>query len=288
MKCLVVGNLTVDEVNGELRVGGSSYYGGRSLKLLGCEVYILSSISNKYRDLFENLYSEFSVIERSCPSNPVFVIRSGRAVGLKEPGCTIPPDEIASSVKSIEPSVVLLAPVFNEVVLEQSYLEMIRGGDAVLGLEIHGLTRSVVGAEILNEWRNELLSYAKYFDLVHGNLHEYCFSNSLSTIIGALREYSSKHYTGFQVSLDARGLYLVAKGSIYYFPPLDLEVVSVLGAGDVLLSVSSYYLSNGYSHLESTARGLVAAYLKMSCRDSEWFDRNAIEELVGRAKHLAL
>lgn len=288
LKCLVIGNFTVDVIDSVEYVGGSSYYSGWSLKQLDCDVYVLSTVSSRYRELFRELLEYFNIIEYSCSSNPVFVIENGRAVGLKEPGCAIPIDLINETFVRVDPDIVLITPVFREVDLGDEKLCRVLCSDVIKSLEIHGLTRDLGKDGLINTWLVDLFKYFKFFNIVHGNIYEYCFSNDLLYIINKLLEYSSLHNTSFQVSMDNQGMYLVDKGSTYYFPPINENILNILGAGDVLLATTTFYIGLKQDNLEATKRGLIASYLKMKTSSKKWFTQNTIEKNIDLVKYIKL
>jgi len=288
LKCLVIGNFTVDDLNGYLNKGGSSYYSSWSLAQLGCNVHVLTSISEKYRELYRELYSVINIWEYSCPSNPVFVIKNDKAIALKERGCRISLNKVIEVYSIVKPDLLLFTPVFNEVEFNEDFLNRVLKDSIVTGLEIHGLTRDIVDSEIVNKWSDDLFNIFKYFKIVHGNIYEYCFSNNFIEIISVLRDYSTKHGTCFQISMDEAGLYLIDRGIVYYFKPANTHIVSKIGAGDVLLAVSSFYMSRRYNCLESTIRGFIASNYKMASRDSSWFNENCIEECVDKIEYTKL
>jgi len=276
--------LTVDEIGDKLVVGGPGYYGGWALHLLGCEVHLVSSMSDKYRSLYRELYGVFRIHEVPCDSNPRFIIRNGRAVGLVEEGCSIPVDYLENVIDDVGPDLVVFSPVYGEL----NGKHIVRVKDRFTSMDIQGFTRRIVGGDVVNVWSDELFRLFRYVDLVHGNIREYTFTNRFSELISRIRSVSEELTTGFFISMDERGLYLIHSGRIYYFPPVEVEVVSDVGAGDILLAVTSYYMCRGYGLLESTIRGLSATLSKISSRDRIWFDEKRIEEGVKQIKFIEI
>ncbi len=277
LKCMVIGNITLDMVGETYRVGGPGYYGGRALKLLGCNVYLVTSISNKYYELFKKLYDWFQIIEYSCDRQTIFYISSGRATDLLEEGCRIPLDYLVDIVVKTRPDILVFSPVYREIGYEHIVSTSKHAG--AIGLDIQGFTRRVLNG-ITNIWDDKLFEIAGYVSVVHGNIREYCFTDSFREIFNKLSKTAGKYDTYFQVSMDERGLYLVGPDKIIYYPPAVINVVDDIGAGDILLAVTTYYIGLGHNVEEATLYGLAAAVNKISSSNNTWFHIDDLEDFV--------
>ena len=269
-----------------MRIGGASYYGGWALHLLGCDTHVLTSMNKKYDKLLGEIKEKIHIHTYPCSSIPEFVIKGGRAVELGEKGCVISWDYVEDTMREVSPDLVIFAPVYNEVNLHgfRNY----RGVVKVVSLDIQGLTRRVGKDQIINYWVSELDNVFEYVDLVHGNIREFCFSNVFSEVIRKLREMSMEYGNYYLVSMDQRGLYLVFKDKVVFYPPHQVKVYNEVGAGDVLLAVTTYYMAEGKDVVKATVYGLAATLLKISSSSNKWFDHEKIEYMVKRIKYIEL
>jgi len=274
--CLVVGNLTLDYVNGDVRIGGASFYGGWSLYLLGCETHVVTSLSSRYLDLIRDFAGKVRVHYQPCSGLTAFALKNGRAAGLLNPGCRIEWGFVEEVVEALSPDIVVYAPVYRE--LDTREFKSSRGKAGVVSLDLQGFTRRAVSGSIHNVWEESFESILEKVDLVHGNVREYCFADSLEAILLAVKSMCEKHGNSHQVSMDSNGLYLVTGSTVYFYPPHRLSVVDDVGAGDVLLVATSYYLARGLDVLDATRFGVAAALLKISSTGLQWFDENRVAE----------
>jgi len=276
LRCLVVGNFTVDLIDGNLQLGGASFYGGWALYLLGCETYVVSSINMGDRRLLDLLEGKLQIHIQPCEETTTFVIRNGSAVKLLKQGCRLDWDLISKVIDTIDPDVVVIAPVYMEIDVDKfiNCREFVKA----CSLDLQGFTRRAVEEGLINVWHKGVEKALHKVDLVHGNIREYCFSHELHEILATVRELSLDHGNAHQVSLDSNGLYLVTDNTILFYPPKRVEVVSDVGAGDVLLAVTTYYMAKGFDVIEATKRGLAAALLKITSTSLEWFDQERVED----------
>ncbi|MCC6055921.1 MAG: PfkB family carbohydrate kinase [Desulfurococcaceae archaeon] len=281
MKILIVGNVTVDEVGDRVRVGGTGYYGGRALaEYLGEEVYVATHIDEGLRGLIRGVLETCGVrvIELSNSATPVFVIEGGKAVGFKGKSPRI-------SLASLEPyaniykfDVVILGPILQEVNLEELSIAL-SWSPKILSLDIQGVVREVEGTALRLRWRTGLEEAFKHLDVVHGNVREFCFSKDSNQVLRAVREWSSTGKTLFLVSLDEKGLYTVYRGEVFYTKPVHVKAVDEVGAGDILLATTSYYMAKGADPLTSALKGVAAAVLKVENAYRDWFTVEMIEQI---------
>lgn len=288
MRALIVGNATVDLLTGgETRIGGSVYYGGRALaKHMGVETYGLTRASDRVRDLVSGALLEAGVkpVILGAEESPVFVVNRGKAVEFRGSSPPIPWDVVAEYLESTGFDAVIFAPIMREVEPE-AILEAGRRAGPVYAADIQGFVRKVTAVEIKCEWSNVLEEVLPILHIVHGNISEYCFAKCERDVLKKIVDLSTVSNTIYLASADNRGTYLVHRREVYHIPPLPVNAVDDVGAGDVLLAVSTYYLATGKEALEATTRGVVAASLKTQNPAGEWFTPSIIEELW--RKHVA-
>ncbi|MEL9940397.1 MAG: PfkB family carbohydrate kinase [Ignisphaera sp.] len=282
MKTLIVGNITIDEVGDRIRVGGTGYYGGRALaEYLDAEVYVATNIGEAYKGLVKSVLEShgIKVIEIGYSSTPVFVIRDGKAVSFKGESPRISLSNLEPYARIYRFDVVILGPIFREIDLNEID-QILSWGSKVVALDIQGLVRSVADGELKLVWDYSIEEKLRKIDIVHGNVKEFCFSDDIKNVLGKAREWSSTTKTIYLISLDERGLYIVANNEILYVRPPPTNPVDEVGAGDILLSVTAYYIAKGFNTIESVLRGVAAATLKIENAYREWFDRNSLESLA--------
>jgi sugar/nucleoside kinase (ribokinase family) len=279
MKILIVGNITIDEIGDRIRVGGTGYYGGKALaEYLNEEVYVATNIDENFRGLIKGVLesSGIRVIELGENATPVFVISGGKAVGFKGRSPRIKLQDLEHYTKIYRFDVIVLGPIMREIELQEIPVAA-SWSPKILSLDIQGVVRRVEDSSITLRWSKEIEEYLSYLDVVHGNLREFCFSNNLSEVLRTVREWSTSIKTVILVSLDEKGLYLIHRGEVLYIRPLHVNVVDEVGAGDILLTVTSYYMAKGLTPLAAALRGAAAAMLKVENAYREWFNAELIE-----------
>ncbi|MEM1541460.1 MAG: PfkB family carbohydrate kinase [Ignisphaera sp.] len=286
MRVLYIGNLTLDKVGERLRVGGSGYYGGRALAAyLDVETYILTNVDENYRGLVLGLLNSYGikVFEIKSNSMPIFIINSGKAVEFQGTSSKISKEVIESYLKMGEFNIVIIAPIMRETDIDSIYLiieDFSRSTINVVALDIQGFVRNIRDNRITCEWIEGLELMLPYIDIVHGNIKEFCFAKEEQMVIKSIKELSTTLDTAFLVSLDVRGTYLVYSGEVLYIPSLSVNTVDEVGAGDVLLAVTSYYRARNENILSSSIKGIIAASLKVENAYRDWFDRETIESIA--------
>ncbi len=281
MRALIVGSATIDDFGSAFRVGGSVYYGGKALKMLpNVDVHVLTPIDKLYEEvILETFKMEgINIHSLKCESLPVFIIRSGRALGLKSRGCVIDIKEVVNIVKYLSPDILLLAPVFKELSVESvsQLLNVVKEDDIVISIDIQGLVREVDDNSILCVWDSRLFNVINEVNLTHGNLREFCFSSDITTVLHTLQTVIKTSKASIAVTMDDKGLFLIAEGMSYEIPALKIDVVDEVGAGDVFTAVSTYYLALKNSPLTASIKGSIAAALKVSKPYSRWFTEEEI------------
>lgn len=285
---LIVGNATVDLLpSGEMRVGGSVYYGGRALgRHIGVETYGLTRVAERIRDLVSRALLEAGVkpIIIESDDSPVFVIRGGKAVEFRGSSPPIKWGAVAEYLESVEFNAVIFAPIMREVEPE-IILEAGRRPGPVYAADIQGFVRKASAGGMGCEWSNVLEEVLPILHIVHGNISEYCFAKEEKYVLARIVDLSTVSNTIYLASADDRGTYLLRRGEAHHIPPYPVNAVDDVGAGDVLLAVSTYYLASGEKPLDAVTRGVVAASLKTQNPAGEWFTPALIEELW--RKHVA-
>ncbi|MEM0027569.1 MAG: PfkB family carbohydrate kinase [Ignisphaera sp.] len=288
MRVLIVGNITIDEIGDRIRVGGTGYYGGRALaEYLDAEVYVATNIGEAYKGLVKGVLEShgIKVIEAGHSSTPVFVIRDGKAVGFKGESPRISLSNLEPYAKIYRFDVVILGPILREVDLNEiDYV--LSWSPKVTALDIQGLVRSVANGELRLIWDYSIEEKLGRVDVVHGNVKEFCFSSDLKNVLSKVREWSLATKTTYLISLDERGLYIVADNEILYIKSPAISSVDEVGAGDILLSVTAYYIAKGFNTIESVLRGVAAATLKVENAYREWFNKDSLESLVKELERL--
>ncbi len=277
MKAIFIGNITIDEVGERHRIGGSGYYGGRALVYLGVDVYVATHIAEEYSGMVKGIANTFgiNVIELSNSGTPIFVIERGKATRFKGISPKIRFSDIEVFLRSYNFNIILFTPIMNE--LNSDIIDIANYNRDVVSLDIQGFVRIYSDNSIIFQWRKELFEIFPYIDIVHGNISEFCFHRDVKEVLKTMKEYSMSINTAFLVSNDDKGTYLVYKGEIIHIPPPAIEPVDDVGAGDILLAVTSLYRAEGMDIVSSTIRGVVAASLKVMNSYREWFDKDLID-----------
>lgn len=287
MRALVVGSTTIDVVRDATRVGGSTYYCGLTLsKHLRDETHVLTSIDKRSSNLVRKTFSEAGVHLHTveCARIPQFSIKDGKAVDVVAGECVIPADIARGVIESVKPDIVLITPVYNEVVIDD-YIKLLEGVEwvKVKSLDIQGLVRVVASGGIKCAWRDEILKLMSVVNLTHGHIKEFCFTDDEVTVVSALASNEGLRNSVVAVSMDSRGLYLVTRGECYRVPSLQVMEVDEVGAGDVFTAVASHYMAVERDLQRAIVKGVIAASLKVSRATGNWF---TVEELTERLSHV--
>ncbi|MEM2854631.1 MAG: PfkB family carbohydrate kinase [Desulfurococcaceae archaeon] len=299
LKSLLIGNISLDLINGGVRLGGSVLYGGIALSSLKAHVVIATHLDEAHRYLVEDLLRTFGIraLLKDCRKLPTFIIGKGKALGVEAEGCVHDLRTLASVVSDLKPTLVLLVPVLREINVSDS-LELIntaRGvGARVIGIDLQGYVRSVKDRGLECSWSEDLWSLLEKATIVHGNLREFCFNKDFNKVVKELAEAAkSLRNTVIVASMDDEGAYIIIQGEVIKIPPLIIEAQAVddVGAGDVLLAIASYYMAKGLTSIEAVTRGTVAASLKVARGLlQQWFTvdelNNYSNAILRRLKHL--
>lgn len=283
MRVVLVGSATIDVVDGDVRVGGSVYYGGLALsKYLHDEAHAVTLVDECSASLILKSFSSVGVVPHlvRCGKVPHFTISGGKVVDVVAGECRIPADVVEGVLEEVRPDILVVAPVYREIEIS-GYLRLLGGLSQVKvkSLDIQGLVRSVGDGSIECVWSNELFKMMGLVNLTHGNLKEFCFSGGEEAVVKQLLENESLRGSAVAVTMDSRGLYLVADGKVFEISSLKVVGADEVGAGDVFTAVASHYMAAGEDLLEAVVRGVVAASLKVSRAAGDWFN---VEELRER------
>lgn len=281
MKALFVGNLTIDIIENVYRVGGSGFYGGRALaEGFEIEVHILTNVSKRYRDIVLKTLTIYGVkvIEIESEIMPLFAISKGKAKEFYGGSPMIPINAIENHIKSLNPEIVLMTPIMNE--LDPDSISVVRQWfKGILSVDIQGFVRTLSNKEIRCAWVKGLEEKMVLADIVHGNLEEFCFTSSEIDVLKRIVDLSTVSRATYLVSLDQRGTYAVHKGEAFYIPALPVKPVDDVGAGDVLLATASYYRAIGEHIVKAIVKAVVAASLKVGNAYTRWFKVDDIESI---------
>lgn len=290
MRALLVGSATIDVMGGDVRVGGSVYYGGLALsKHLHDETHVVTLVDERNVHLILKSFSNAGVIPHlvRCDKVPHFTISGGKAVKVIAGECRIPAYIVEEVLEEVRPDVLIIAPVYREIEISE-YVRLLSGLNQVKikSLDIQGLVRSAEDRGIRCVWRDELFKIMSLVNLTHGNLKEFCFSSGEETVVRQLLENESLRNSAVAVTMDSRGLYLVAEGKVFEISSLQVVYADEVGAGDVFTAVTSHYMAAGEDLLKAAVRGVVAASLKVSRATGDWFTvgdlRKRISEVTVR------
>ncbi len=289
LKALIIGNLTIDIVDGSTRLGGPGLYGGIALRQLGDEVYVYSSISREYLDKVKRALDthKINLVGSECSSMPTFIIRGGKVRGLEKQGCSIDVDNVVQIIDTIKPDIIILSPVLGEIdvnTISKISIHAHRSNVKVVSLDIQGLVRRLIDNTIVCSWSDDIWHVLQYVDVVHGNIQEFCFSDNEKNILRiAFNELKMRRSSStLLLSLDRYGCYLVnyVENKILHVPAPPVNVVDDVGAGDVMTAVTSHYIAKGFDIINATVRGVIAASLKVeNAHRDRWFDNDVIERL---------
>lgn len=292
MRALFIGNITIDDLGNQYRVGGSGYYGGRALsEYLGVEVYVATHIADDVQGLIRGVLDLYGikVIELGSNGTPVFIISGGKAVGFRGISPIIDVEVVRMYTHVYRFDAVYITPIMKEILENQITLAR-EFNSKVTAMDIQGFVREIYDNSIRCLWKWSSEEVLLSIDIIHGNVREFCFTSEEMGVVRHIRDLSSTGKTLFLVSLDHRGLYFIYNNEVLYIPSLPVKSIDDVGAGDVLLAVTGYFRAMGMDVLESVVRGISAAALKTENAYREWFSRELLErygrELLGFVRSL--
>lgn len=280
---VVVGNFTIDYIDGAKRPGGPGYYSGIALALLGAKVYILGYAGMDYpRDILEKVKKlgvNLSLISMDSPTT-VFVLEytdlQTRVLRLLSRSPRIRIEEGYRALGNVEVSIV--NPVAGEVSLKD--LNYIRKKTRILTIDVQGFIRVIESdGQVRHRWDHSLLDELGVADIIHVEEGE-ASDISKEPIEAAIK--LSEYANIVALTMGPRGSIIAYEGFVYYIGVPKIYHGDETGAGDVYTAVLSYYYSRGYKPEEAARYATIAAGLKVlrSTRTMYWYTKEEVELLA--------
>jgi len=280
---VVVGNFTVDHVDGAKRPGGPGYYSSIALALLGAKVYVLGYAGQDYpRDVLEEIRKlgvDLSLVSMDSPTT-IFVLEyldlQTRVLKLLSRSPKIKIEEGYRVLGNVEVSIV--SPVAGEISLED--LGYIRKKTRILVVDVQGFIRVIESdGQVYHKWNHGLLDELGIVDIIHVEEGE---ANSISKepIEAAIK--LSEYTNIVALTMGPRGSIIAYDGVAYHIGVPKIYHGDETGAGDVYTAVLSYYYSKGYKPEEAARYATIAAGLKVlrSTKTMHWYTREEVELLA--------
>ncbi len=280
---VVVGNFTIDHVDGAKRPGGPGYYSSVALALLGAKVYVLGYAGRDYpREVLEkvrNVGVDLSLLSMDSPTT-VFVLEyldlQTRVLKLLSRSPRIRIEDGYRKLGEVEASIV--SPVAGEVSLED--LKYIREKTRILTIDVQGFIR-VIGleGEVSHKWNHGLLEELGIADIIHVEEGE-ATSISKEPVEAALK--LSEYTRIVALTMGPRGSIVAYDGMAFHIGVPKVYHGDETGAGDVYTAVLSYYYSLGYKPEDAARYATIAAGLKVlrSTKTLNWYTRSEVEKLA--------
>ena len=280
---VVVGNFTIDHVDGAKRPGGPGYYSSVALALLGAKVYVLGYAGRDYpREVLEKVRSvgvDLSLLSMDSPTT-VFVLEyldlQTRVLKLLSRSPRIRIEDGYRKLGEVEASIV--SPVAGEVSLED--LKYIREKTRILTIDVQGFIR-VIGleGEVSHKWNHWLLEELGIADIIHVEEGE-ATSISKEPVEAALK--LSEYTRIVALTMGPRGSIVAYDGMAFHIGVPKVYHGDETGAGDVYTAVLSYYYSLGYKPEDAARYATIAAGLKVlrSTKTLNWYTRSEVEKLA--------
>ncbi|AEH23732.1 PfkB family carbohydrate kinase [Pyrococcus yayanosii] len=243
MKCIVVGHLTKDILNGRERIGGGAYYSSLALSEL-CKVTVITKVGPDFpRKWLEGL-RERGVDVRTLPSSATttykFTYRDGwRELTLLSKGDPFTDEELVG----VKGDLIILNPVAGEIAPRQvAFFDN-------PSLDVQGFIRGFEnGRVVLRETDGSFLSAAR---VVHASVEEFRVLKNISLPEVLL------------VTNGASEGFAVVRGRKYIIKPYRVDVRDTTGAGDVFLAFFSYlYTRLPFTEALDGALRMTAEFLK--------------------------
>lgn len=280
---VVVGNFTVDYVDGAKRPGGPGYYSSIALALLGAKVYVLGYAGKDYSlevlEKVKEIGVDLSLVSMDSPTT-IFVLEyldlETRILRLLSRSPKIKVEEGYSKLGNVEVSIV--SPVAGEV--SSGDLEYIRSRTRVLVVDAQGFIR-VIGSngQVSHRWSHNLLDELSIADIIHVEEGESSSINK-EPVKAALK--LSEHIRIVALTMGPRGSIIAYDGVAYYIGVPKIYHGDETGAGDVYTAVLSYYYSLGYKPEDAARYATIAAGLKVlrSTKTMKWYTKDEVERLA--------
>jgi len=273
-KVVVISSFTIDEIDGEVFIGGPAYYSSLALAHLGESVVVVSPAENVHEEFMNYLGFKLITVNGLTPIfNLRYVDGGRREVRLKRKGAVI---ELSPKVLNLlRDSLTIVNPVYRELSIDT--LRVIRKHSGIIALDVQGFIRKVNSGEVVKiAWSDIIYELLSIADIVHADLSEIPTYSSMREACKALSKFSKSIVI---VSSGEKGLVASVNGELYYIPALPGIEGNATGTGDILLAISSYEIMRGEDPLRAIAKGAVAAGLRVSRDRLPWFTRSEIEVL---------
>ncbi|AEC51081.1 hypothetical protein PNA2_0163 [Pyrococcus sp. NA2] len=218
MKFGIVGNLTIDVINGDKRPGGGAYYSGLVLSKFG-KVVIYTKIGEDYpRKWLEEIENFAEVVKFKAKSTTKFALhyKNGeRTIKVLSKGEMFSRDEL----ESISERNIIINPVANELSPED--VEIFKKPS----LDVQGFIRELRDKVELKEIDGSFLSKAF---VVHASLEEY------------LKIRNPGKPDVFAITNGAKEGRLITREGELKFKPRPVSTNDPTGAGDCFLALLTY------------------------------------------------
>jgi len=284
MEITIIGNLTVDLINGYIRGGGPGYYAGLALAHLGHKVYLIGNVGLDYPSEYLEVLKSYNVIldylrivDRSTAFRIKYSETSNRILILENYGYKVVPEQVPREL--IDDKVVIVSPVIGEI--DDEVIKYIFKSARFIVLDVQGFVREVKGKGILEyvplSVHSDIISNSH---IIHAELNEVieAKNNPLNAVL-KLKEYGANISL---LTLSKHGSILVLKNSntIYKIPALNVVPVDQTGAGDVYTSIFTVKYLEGTSPVEASCWASVAAGLKVARGKLPWYSEDEIKQGV--------
>ena len=218
----MVGHLTVDEVDGALRPGGSALYAGLLGHRLGLRVGILTSVGPDFPA--DVLPPEIDLAVVPAPATTRFVLDytpAGRTITLKARATLLGPEDLPP--RFARTGITYLAPVANEVAAD------LAGAfpDAAVGVGAQGWCRGWDG-----DGRVGTRPWVDADGVLARAQALFLSSDDIAGWEAAALELYQRVPLG-ALTFAARGAALFVNGERYHVPPAPAVEIEPTGAGDV-------------------------------------------------------
>ncbi len=282
---VIVGNLTIDYINGLKRPGGPGYYSGIALALLGEPVTIVGYAGRTYPlEVLKELEMlginlEMILMEGDPTVFELHYEEGARRVKL----ISRSPSINMSNLKRLNSKVkgILINPVAGEIPIRE--IRIAREIAKVMAIDAQGFIRTInEEGEVSYYWSKELIDNISIADIIHADEEEIKF---LGSSLEATKKLS-KRVRIVSITMGHLGSLLAFNNSIYKVEVPMVYKGDETGAGDVYVAVLMSYLAKGYTPIEAAKFATVAAGLKVkhSLSTIRWYTREEIEELSEQVK----
>lgn len=287
---LIVGHLAIDEVyvNGRARigVGGSSYYCGFNLSLLGWRVCILSKIGfdfNLSLDNVENL--DLSLVKSSSkPTTRYRIVYDSnykRSLKLISKCEDILESDIPHGLKM---KVIHICPIANEI--DINAIDKLKKFKVILSIDVQGLLRAFkdTGEVYLKKPRN-ILDIVRDVNILKADQFE------IKTILNSLTNVSTLFDVGIKIVIVTKG----SKGVTVYTPNQTINIPALrvrkvqdpTGAGDVFTAGFLHGYLKGMSIKDSALYGIVLASNIIRKFESRLIEVGEVSKLFSKLEKLS-